>query len=236
LEWVRSSRQLTDYPKMGSNAYADFATRVREPLLLVREAVDSGDAFRAAALAKAAAVLAAAALERYINDVVVEVCAKIQATRWDELTEGQQRYMALQLARTLYFPSRRVHRRGKTSEKYRTKLRDAIRQCDAALDSPAVWQHVPEYGKFMDGAAEPGKVEATLKMFDATGRSLFAFVNARGYDAGALARALASLIDARHRAAHALRGVSPGPTDVRGWILLSLQLVRSAETYLGFRN
>jgi len=220
---------------MSSNAYGDFATRLREPLLLIRDSLAAVDAVRATALSKGASVLAAAAVERYVNDVVIELCSKLAAATWEELTEGQQRYMARQLARSLYAPVRRIHRKGELTAKRRAKLRAVVAQCEAAFGSPAMWQHVPEYGVFMEGAAEPERVAATLRIFDGDGRSLFAFAAGRGLDSGALARALTSLIDARHQAAHANKGTVPGPTDVRIWILLSLVLVRQVEVFLGFR-
>ena len=179
--------------------------------------------------------MAAAALERYVNDVVLELCSKLTAATWDELTEGQQRYMARQLARSLYFKSRKIHRKNEVTEKTRTALRKAVATCEAAFASPAGWKHSAEYGMFMEGAAEPAKVDTTLRMFDDADRSLFAFVAGRGRDPGALARALSSLIKARHDAAHALKGTPPGPKDVRLWIVLSFSLVREVEAFLGYR-
>jgi hypothetical protein len=221
---------------MLSAAYRDYASRMVEPRVLVRDALEAREATRAAALSKGAAVLAAAALERYINEVIVELCGKVAATEWKDLTEGQQRYMARQISRALYVPVRAVHRKGEDTRSRRDRLQKVVQRCATGFDDPSSWKHSAEYGLFMDGAAEPEKIQAALRDFDSGGRKLFDFVDQRSGDRAAIARSVSSLITARHQAAHALRGVASGPTDVRAWIVLSLILVRHIEAYLGFRT
>lgn len=220
---------------MRSAAFGDYAVRMRECRFVIKRAVNSADPSEAVALAKGAAVLAAAALERYVNDVVVELCSRLNAQSWDELTEGQQRYLVRQMARRLYPSSRAIFRRADDSERRRRRLRTAVSECASAMATPSSWPHHVEYGMFMDGAAEPSRVDQTLRMFDDRGRSVFAFVEARGKDRRALAAALQGLIEARHKAAHALAGTFPAPSDVRVWIGLSTILAREIEAYLGYR-
>src|SRR5262249_51783410 len=156
-----------------------YNVRVKEVRFLVRLAAATSDIEQAVAHSKAAAVLAAAALERYVNDLVVEYCTKLKVDTWNELSEGQQQYMARQLATVLYRPARRIHRRNEVAGRQRNRLRQAVTQCFNALQSPANWPHGQEYGMFMDGAAEPGRIDSTLRAFDQQGRSVFAFAEAR---------------------------------------------------------
>jgi len=85
----------------------------------------------------------------------------------------------------------------------------------------------------MDGAAEPSKVDGTLKSFHETNQGFFDFCQARGLDRKALATALEALISARHQAAHACKGTPPSANDVRLWISLCFVLSRQVEAYLG---
>lgn len=221
---------------MPSTAYVDFVARMKEPSVLARNAMSTTDAVFAAALSKSAAVLAAAALERYVNEIIHEYCSKISATAWTGLTEGQKRYMSRQIARAVYAPARRIYRRADDGEARREKLRKIVARSASAFNDPSTWTHATAYGLFMDGAAEPARIQSTLKEFDPSARNLFDFVETRTRNRAAIARSLTSLIDARHAAAHAKPGTSaPGPADVRSWMGLGLVLVRQIEAYLGFR-
>lgn len=220
---------------MSSVAFGDYSVRMREVSLLLDRAKREAEPVMSVALAKGAAVLAAAALERYVNDVVENLCKQITAKTWEQLPEGQKRYLAFQIARRLYTTSRSVFRKGDSSPKARKKLARAVREASAAFTDPSQWSYHRAYGMFMDGAAEATRVDHTLKAFDDTGRGLLDFIEGRGGDRGAVVVALKSLVDTRHSAAHALPGSTASTKDIRQWVRLSLVFARHIEAYTGHR-
>jgi hypothetical protein len=221
---------------MASAAYRDYRVRYEEVRIALEEALAAVDPVRSTAFSKSAVVLAAAALERYVNDVVFEAYKALRVATWEELTEGQQQYMATQFAGLLYRPARKIYKRNDATGRLRTRLRQVVTQCMGGFTAPDTWPHKGQYGVFLKGAAEPDRIDRTLRLCDGRGRSLFNFAEARGKDRRALATGLQGLIDARHNAAHALHGSAPSPTDVRSWIKMSLELVREIEVFLGFRR
>jgi len=221
---------------MGSFAYGDYSQRMREAVLLIRNALESKSPIVASATTKGAAILAAAALERYMNDVVVEECRKLKVSQWSELTEGHKRYLTRQIARLLYKHSSDA-RRNRGEEGARDKLRNSVGDCERAFQSPQTWPNFPAFGAFMKGQASAEKIIKLLKMFDAHNRDFGQFLRTRGADVRALFTGLTQLVNTRHAAAHALRGTTqPSPRDVQTWIVLSWRLTRQVEAYLGHRT
>src|SRR5437762_5899497 len=132
---------------MASAAYRDYVSRMREPRLLIRQALTAADPVLATASSKGAAVLAAASLERYLNDVTTEAAKRLAVARWSDLTEGQQEYLALQMAGSLYVIVRPMVRKRELVAKRRDGLRRAVSRCQAAFGSPATWP-TRQYGLF----------------------------------------------------------------------------------------
>ena len=222
---------------MRSLAYRDFLQRSSEARLLIRKAAAAMSPREASALSKGAVVLAAASLERYVNEVLGEKCRTISASSWPELTDGQRQYLAYQIASRARAVSERLTRRETDkrdlSESSISRLEASLKECLAAFDNPSTWSRHRDYGPFMEGAAEPARIDGTIRMFLPTGTGLFDFAASRGRDRAALATALTALIDARHRVAHALQGQDPGPGDVRVWLVLAFILVREIEEVVG---
>lgn len=218
---------------MRSDAYKDFAERLRESIALVRAALGTSDARFAAALSKSAAVLIAANLERYVDAAVDQACRRIKVGSWDDLSPGYQRFLGHQIALRLARVVEPINEPRDASPKRLDSLLGGIRESAEAIEKPETWSHLPAFGMFMDGAAAPARINAVLRDFDPQGRDLMTFVEQRGADRGAVARALEQLVDARHAAAHALPDrASPGPTDVRAWVVLAFELARAIEAFL----
>jgi hypothetical protein len=221
---------------MPSVAYSDYTQRLKEPFYLIRGAIAASESLSAGAMAKGASILSAAALERYMNDVIVEQCEAVKVDSWTELSEGQKRYFARAVARPLYVAARavRVDRGANVSK--RDKLRGLTSKGSLAFERPATWDEFPRFGVFMKGAASPEKIDRFLMMFDPQGRSFSQFLAARNRDRRSLFIGLTELIRARHTAAHAKQGTHPGPVDIRDWMVLSWRLTREIEAYLGYRG
>lgn len=221
---------------MGSLAYSDFQVRSREVTYLLRGALRADDPAKSATLSKAACVLSAAALERYVNDVLLENCRKLSVETWDELTPGHQRFLLGQMAEVAKLAGERLAEDPAPDSRPRKRFERIIDECSAAFRQPSSWAHFPNYGMFMDGSAEPDKVNRIFKLFDAEGRNFFDYVETRGADRKALFTGVSQLINARHATAHALPDTPPGSTDVRTWVVLTISLVRFVEAFLGFRR
>src|SRR4051812_28824641 len=113
---------------MASEAYKDYALRMKEPVFLIRLSFRTPNPADSSALSKAAAVLAAAALERYLNDVLHEYCREIAATRWDDLSEGQKAYLLRGMSKFVALAARKVWKTAALDDRSNTRLLRAIRE------------------------------------------------------------------------------------------------------------
>jgi hypothetical protein len=217
-----------------SLAYRDFASRASEARLLAVKAANAETPSIAAALAKGATVLTAAALERYVNDFLSERCKRIDSSTWAELSEGEQRYLAHQMAVHVQGKARPLvsKRRRDLSEPKRSNFTKALEDALAALKKPRLWSRHRDYGLFMTGAAETRKLDSALSPYLASGERIFDRIAARGVDRKALTTALEGLIDARHRVAHAVSGPPISPRDIVVWLSLARVLVRQIEAII----
>lgn len=222
--------------QMPSPAYSDFLVRVAEARYLMRRALEAPTPEVAGTFAKSSIVLAVAALERYVNDLYKHLCARVAVEEWAKLTEAQQRFMAYQIGKRLVPHVRRVAIEKSVELKYRERLRRVVDMGSEAFQKPVSWSgnFVP-YGMFMDGAPEPERIAKTLEQLSDSQEGLFKHLETRGRDRSAICVALTGMIDTRHRVAHAISGPSPGPEDVRRWIVLASVLVREIEVYFSFR-
>lgn len=219
---------------MRSPPYLDFCIRLREAVLLVRVAKRSNEPVMATACSKSAAVLVAAALERYVNDALDLACRSIDVEAWDELPTGVQSFLVAQIARRLREATKSIQSpvdamKGPAGSRVRAAVRDASQ----AFDNPSSWRHLPQFGMFMDGAALPDRLNGLLRDFRPDGKQLFERLQERGLDRGVFGRSLTDLIDTRHAAAHAIPDRSPpSPNDVSAWVSITFRLVREIEVYL----
>jgi hypothetical protein len=220
--------------KKRSEAYGDYRTRLRQAIRLLRVGKETADAPLAAACAKGAVVLAAAALERFMNDVIAQACRRLQVDDWSKLSEGHKIYFVDQMARRL---RKRVNSilddNGSRLDSERRRLQSAVQACVDAFQKPTTWSHTPEFGMFMEGSAAPNKVNAVLRSVHADGADFFTRLEERGKSRRTFLSGLTELVDARHAAAHALpERADPSPTDVQVWVVLSFYLAREIDIYL----
>lgn len=218
---------------MRSPAYHDFCIRLKEAIFVVRRALGSNSAPEAAAFSKSATVLIAAALERYVNEVLNHAYSRLHVSTWDELPDFAQRHLVGQIAMRLRPTIEAVDSSASVTKSRCRKLRELIEEAAGALSDPSSWPHSPEFGMFMDGAAAPDKINAVLRGFNAEGKTLFEFLAGRGWDLAFLGRALTDLVDARHAVAHAIPDrAPPGPKDSSRWGVVAFIIVRGIESYL----
>lgn len=216
----------------GSMAFLDYQQRFRALAPLLHVALDSNSPMLATAAAKGAIVLAAAAIERFMNDVLREACESVRVGDYAALSDGQQSFLCVQIARKVRAFD--VHDGGVkafTPEK-RQRLRQAVIDCAKAFEDPSSWIYLSDFGMFMDGAGAPEKINAVLRDFDPERRSFFDTLETRAGGKIVFIRALAELVDARHNAAHAKSATDPSPRDAQGWIVSSYWLVRAIERHV----
>lgn len=217
---------------MVTAAFADYQQRFRGLTALLRAALEAEDPVLATASAKGAIVLAAAAVERFMNDALRQACQRMQVDRYDSLSESQQAYLSAQVARRIAMFDNEDGAIKSFNADRRQKLRAAIVECAEAFNNPSAWPHMPDFGMFMDGTGAPEKINAVIKDFDPERRSFFDELDRRPAGRAAFIRALTELVDARHNAAHAKPATDPSPSDARGWIVSSYWLTRAIEGYL----
>ena len=215
-----------------SGAYLDYVERYAEVSALLRVARSAKDARLASAAAKGAIVLAAAALERYVNDAIRQACARVKIARYELLSEAQQGYLCSQIARRLATFDRADGDYRSFDAARRESLRQALTDSLDAMADPSKWQHSPDFGLFMDGAAAPTKIASVLRDFDPSSQDIFAPLDQRPLGRGAVLRSLSQLVDARHDAAHAKTLAMPSPTDAQGWAVAAFWVARLIETFL----
>lgn len=218
---------------MRSPAYLDFVARLREAIILVRIARCSTNADVAAACSKSAAVLLAAALERYVNSVLEFRCQKIVEIRWDQIPVGVQKLLCIQISRRLRDITDQFKAAADMTVSRQRRLRRVVTEAERAFQDPSSWRHFPEFGMFMEGLSVPDRLNSVLRDFHPEGESLFDTLEDQGQNRSAIARSLTDLIETRHAVAHALptRG-APSPNDVSGWVVICFLMVRSIELYL----
>jgi hypothetical protein len=217
---------------MSSAAYSDYVNRLREAISVLRLGLATSDPVTASGCAKSATVLAAAALERFINDAIRIACQQLNVATWDELAQGQQSHIAAQMATKLKIVADGCLPESTPSKRY--SLRKALEQCLKGLENPSTWPQQADFGMFMEGVQEPERINGILRSFDTRGRNLFSEIEKHGKDRAALAAGLTQLIDARHSAAHALQSSNPpSPKDAQVWIVQTFWLAREIDDYLG---
>lgn len=219
---------------MPSEPYGDFTERLKEAVALLRVGLSTDEPTTASACSKGAVVLAAAALERYMNDIVHKLCSEIRTEEWDRLPVGQQRYLTKQIARRIHDSAEPILMRAELpEERAASSLRKAIVESYIALENPSRWTSHVEFGLFTSGKGAVERIPALLREFSGDGRDPYQELDEIGWDRSLFLRALGQLIDARHAAAHALpESIGPGPKDAQSWIVLAFWLVRRLEKYI----
>lgn len=220
---------------MTSDALKDFQVRKDEFDALLTVARDSRDPTAAAMYSKCAIVLACAALERYMDDVIKEVCRNFDEQTWTDLSEGRQRYLLRHMALKMSERANVFIEKNRVVESDCEHLAEFVRTCGIALDNPSTWMYFSDFGIFGEGTNAPNKIDAVLKAFDSDGRSLYKFIEDFGEDIGLLLRNLQQLVDARHSAAHAKKGAdSPGPSDASVWVGCAVTMAEKVDEFLRF--
>lgn len=215
-----------------SAAYLDYLERFRQVSALLGVSLESVDPLLAGAAAKGAIVLAAAAVERYMNDSLRQACQRLRVTDYSELSEAQQSYLCSQIAKRIgsFLSDNGDYRHFNANR--RTSLRSAVDECFSAFNDPSSWPHIPEFGLFLDGAAAPNKISAVLRDFDPNNDDVFSPLETRAIGKAMALNALTQLVDARHDAAHAKSHSMPSPSDAKAWIVNSIWIVRLVESFL----
>lgn len=220
---------------MSSNAFADYAIRKAKVDYFQTIASTSLDAEQASLYAECAAVLACAALERYLNDVLEEYCAAFNETSWGDLSPGRQRYLLRHVAIRMQHKSSGFTAISQPSPSECAGLVRFAKECCEAMDNPSTWRHFSDFGMFGEGSSSPSKIVSVLRAFDSDGRSITTYIDDVGHDCAAVMQSLTQLVDTRHATAHALKGSSPpSPSDTGIWINASFALVGAIDAFLGF--
>lgn len=219
---------------MATEAYGDYRQRLREPLVLLRLALDTSDIVMAAGCAKGSVILAAAAMERYMNDAVHKMCSGTVVENWPALSDGHKRYLARQMARRLADTAVPIAEGDDLPEERKlAALQRIVADCSAALTNPSSWNYHVEFGLFRHGKGAADRITALLRQFSLTNRDPYEEIDEIGWDRSTFLRGLVQLIDARHAAAHALPATdAPGPKDAQAWIVLSFWLVRRIDRFI----
>jgi hypothetical protein len=198
-------------------------------------ALSSLDSTLSSLYAECAAVLACAALERYMNDVLEEYCTSFNETSWDDLSPGRQRYLLRHVALRMESKS------GSFSANQQLKSSDCadlirlVNECSDALVNPSTWPYFSDFGMFGEGSSSPDKIISILRAFDSDGRSIANYLEESGHDRSSIMQSLSQLVDTRHATAHAIKGSSPpSSSDTEIWINASAILVQAIDSFLGF--
>jgi hypothetical protein len=219
---------------MASDSLDDFRVRMSEVDFLLASATGSMDATSAATFAKCAVVLACAAVERYMNDVLEEACRGFNEKDWDDLSDGRRRYLMRHIALRMTDRAGNFTEKAAPSEADCDALASFLRLCTAALDDPSSWDDFSDFGIFGEGTNAPNKIDAVLRAFDSDGRSVYKFMEESGVDLARVLSGLTQLVEARHGAAHALKGVAvPSPSDAVEWVGCARTTVDHVDEFLG---
>jgi len=218
-----------------SNSLADYKIRKSKADILQYNATNSRDSEQSSLFAECAAVLACAALERYMNDVLEEYCISFNETSIDDLSSGRKRYLLRHVALRM---EKKASVFSSKQQPLPTECEDLIRfvnECSDAVENPSSWSHFSDFGMLGEGSTTPEKIISTLRAFDSSGRQFADYLEELGHDRGSIMQSLTQLVDTRHNTAHALKGSSPpSSSDTEIWIKASAILVSSIDSFLGF--
>lgn len=222
-------------PLVSSDSLSDFQVRKSEFDALLTSAQESLDPATASIYSKCAVVLACAALERFMNDVLEEACRNFSEQGWDELSDGRKRYLLRHVALKM------SERAGTFAGKSQPEESDCdaffrfVRACSDALDDPSTWTYFSDFGMFGEGTNAPDRIDAVLRAFDSDGRSVYKYIADSGEDLSSLLPGLQALVEARHGAAHALKGATaPGPSEALEWVGCAVVVATRVDEFLGF--
>ncbi|BAL22357.1 HEPN domain-containing protein [Azoarcus sp. KH32C] len=218
---------------MPSNSLEDFRFRMEEVSSLLNSAQGSQDPRNASMYAKCAIVLACAALERYMNDVLEEFCSSFNEQSWQELSQGRQRYLLRHIALKMEERATAFTRRNQVEASDCDALIRFVRCCGSAVENPSNWSYFSDFGIFGEGTSAPDRIDAVVRAFDSNGRSLYGFMEACGEDRRRVLSGLQQLVEARHAAAHALKGTTPpGPEDGIEWVRSAVVVAECVDRFL----
>lgn len=220
---------------MSSNAFSDYNVRKVKVDKMQKMASTSLDSSESSLYAECAVVLACAALERYMNDILEEYCSSFNETSWSELSIGRQRYLLRHVASRMNLKSGSFSAAQQPTESDCNDLIRFVSECSNALANPSTWRYFADFGMFGEGSVLPEKIIATMRAFDSKGRNFAQYLEDLGYDRSSVFQSLRQLVETRHAVAHAAKGSSPpGSADTLVWINASHILVKSIESFLGF--
>ncbi len=220
---------------MPSNAYSDYNVRKFKVDVMQAMALSSLDSTLSSLYAECAAVLACAALERYMNDVLEEYCTSFNETSWDDLSPGRQRYLLRHVALKMERKSVSFSTAQQPAPSDCADLIRFVNECSEALANPSTWRYFSDFGIFGEGSSSPDKITSILRAFDSEGRSIADYLEESGHDRSSIMQSLKQLVNTRHATAHAIKGSSPpSSSDTEIWITASVILVRSIDSFLGF--
>jgi hypothetical protein len=220
---------------MSSDAFEDFGVRMSEVRVLLNAAQECLVPTNASTYAKSAIVLACASVERYMNDVLEEMCRNFDEENWHDLSEGRQRYLLRHIALRMRDRAEVFANKATPSEADCEALASVVRECREALDDPSTWDYFADFGIFGEGSSAPDKIDAVLRAFETDGRSVHRYMKDEGVDLARVLSGLTQLVEARHGAAHALKGaVDPGPLDAAEWVECAATVVSHVDSFLGF--
>lgn len=167
---------------MASNAYSDYKVRKSKVNAMQSMAISSLDSTLSSLYAECAAVLACAALERYMNDVLEECCTNFNETSWDDLSPGRQRYLLRHIALRMENKSGTFSTAQQLKPSDCTDLIRLVNECSEALANPSTWHYFSDFGIFGEGSSSPEKIISILRAFDSNGRSIADFLEESGND------------------------------------------------------
>jgi hypothetical protein len=220
---------------VASNAYSDYNVRKSKVDVMQSMAISSLDPALSSLYAECAAVLACAALERYMNDVLEEYCTSFNETSWDDLSPGRQRYLLRHVALKMERKSGSFSTAQQLTQSDCTDLIRFVNECSQALANPSTWHYFSDFGMFGEGSSSPKKIICILRAFDSDGRSIAHYLEESGHDRNSIMQSLTQLVNTRHATAHAIKGSSPpSSSDTETWINASATLVQTIDSFLGF--
>lgn len=167
-----------------------------------------------------------------MNDALRQACQRLKISDYELLSDGQKSYLCAQIARRIgAFATDNGDYRG-FNQTRRESLFQAVEECASALKNPSEWQHMPDFGLFLDGAAAPDRIAAVLGDFEPGLADVYRELDSRAGGRAVILSALSQLIDARHDAAHAKSQSSPSPSDAKTWISSAFWVMRLVERSL----
>lgn len=181
------------------------------------------------AIARAAIVLLAGHLERYLNDLAREAAATIKIS-WSNATLGQRRIVVLRVLGALKEIDEQYRSNDFSKEAALENCKYDVERCASYFDIASAFADLQLKGFYRHNG--PRAVERLLQDLHPDSKKFFDWIEGRKLDRGRVWTVLEQLVEYRTGIAHGDMTIQPTHGDARLYVDTAVVIAREADSFL----